>query len=188
VLSTMNVQHVKCRSYSPADHRRPGTRDSHRWVMQRSTRSFSPTSRKPCRSAWNGTFIRWTGPTSLIAFLSSDLIALSELALRQVTGVWIACLAFLEKMVRIPRILFANASAFVSAQPSAQYLIASGSRMAQVDGRRTLRALQMLVATRVRGPEDSGEISLRLKSRRRGSTSEASSTASPTRREITSSR
>jgi two-component system, OmpR family, sensor histidine kinase KdpD len=74
-------------------------------------------------------------------FRPGNLIALRELALRQVTGVVDRSLdAFLDKDATQPaHTVRERIGVCVSSNPAAQYLIARGSRMARGHGRRVLR-------------------------------------------------
>ena len=116
-------------------------------------------------------------------FRPGNLIALRELALRQVTHVVDRSLDAYHRQGRVSRShrVFVSASLCASARtPRRSSLIARGSRMAQAIERRLLRGLYRLrTGHQSRGPADAGrEHSLRRKPWRAVMRSEGTSVAS----------
>jgi two-component system sensor histidine kinase KdpD len=141
VLSTMNVQHVE--SVGPTVQQITGVQVRETvpdWVMQRVDEivlaDLTPQALQK-RMLRGDIYPEDRAQRALSHFFrEGNLIALRELALRQVTGVVDRSLdAFLEKDGTQPaHTVRERIGVCVSSNPAAQYLIARGSRMAQAIG------------------------------------------------------
>jgi two-component system, OmpR family, sensor histidine kinase KdpD len=141
VLSTMNVQHVE--SVGPTVQQITGVQVRETvpdWVMQRVDEIvLADTTPQALQKRMERGDI-YAGDRAQRAlshfFRTGNLIALRELALRQVTRVVDRSLdAFLEKDATQPaHTVRERIGVCVSSNPAAQYLIARGSRMAQAMG------------------------------------------------------
>jgi two-component system, OmpR family, sensor histidine kinase KdpD len=141
VLSTMNVQHVE--SVGPTVQQITGVQIRETvpdWVMQRVDEivlaDLTPQALKKRMERGDVYPADRTQRALSHFFRQSNLIALRELALRQVTGVVDRSLdALLEKDGETPvHTVRERIGVCVSSNPAAQYLIARGSRMAQAMG------------------------------------------------------
>ena len=141
VLSTMNVQHVE--SVGPTVQQITGVQVRETvpdWVMQRVDEivlaDLTPQALE--KRMLRGDIYPVDRAQRALShfFRTGNLIALRELALRQVTGVVDRSLdAFLEKDGTQPaHTVRERIGVCVSSNPAAQYLIARGSRMAQAMG------------------------------------------------------
>src|SRR5271165_6287638 len=138
VLSTMNVQHVE--SLGPTVLQITGVQVRETvpdWVMQRVDEivlaDVTPQALQKRMARGDIYPVERAGRALSHFFRPGNLIALRELALRQVTQVVDRSLdAFLEKEdITEPSSVRERILVCVSANPAAQYLIARGSRMAQ---------------------------------------------------------
>jgi two-component system, OmpR family, sensor histidine kinase KdpD len=141
VLSTMNVQHVE--SVGPTVQQITGVQVRETipdWVMQRVDEivlaDLTPQALKKRMERGDIYPVDRAQRALSHFFRTGNLIALRELALRQVTGVVDRSLdAFLEKDGTQPaHTVRERIGVCVSSNPAAQYLIARGSRMAQALG------------------------------------------------------
>jgi two-component system sensor histidine kinase KdpD len=141
VLSTMNVQHVE--SIGPTVQQITGVQVRETvpdWLMQRVDEIvLSDLTPQALQKRMERGDIYPVGRAQRALshfFRPGNLIALRELALRQVTGVVDRSLdAFLEKDGNQPtHTVRERIAVCVSSNPAAQYLIARGSRMAQAIG------------------------------------------------------
>jgi two-component system, OmpR family, sensor histidine kinase KdpD len=141
VLSTMNVQHVE--SVGPTVQQITGVQVRETvpdWVMQRVDEivlaDLTPQALQKRMERGDIYPADRTQRALSHFFRPGNLIALRELALRQVTGVVDRSLdAFLEKDGTQPaHTVRERIGVCVSSNPAAQYLIARGSRMAQAIG------------------------------------------------------
>jgi two-component system, OmpR family, sensor histidine kinase KdpD len=141
VLSTMNVQHVE--SVGPTVQQITGVQVRETipdWVMQRVDEivlaDLTPQALKKRMERGDIYPVDRAQRALSHFFRTGNLIALRELALRQVTGVVDRSLdAFLEKDGTQPtHTVRERIGVCVSSNPAAQYLIARGSRMAQAIG------------------------------------------------------
>jgi two-component system sensor histidine kinase KdpD len=141
VLSTMNVQHVE--SVGPTVQQITGVQVRETvpdWVMQRVDEIVLAdlTPQALLKRMERGDIYPGDRAQRALShfFRTGNLIALRELALRQVTGVVDRSLdAFLEKDGTQPaHTVRERIGVCVSSNPAAQYLIARGSRMAQAMG------------------------------------------------------
>jgi len=138
VLSTMNVQHVE--SVGPTVQQITGVQVRETvpdWVMQR-VDEIVLADLTPQKRMERGDIYPMDRTQRALShfFRPGNLIALRELALRQVTGVVDRSLdAFLDKDATQPaHTVRERIGVCVSSNPAAQYLIARGSRMAQAMG------------------------------------------------------
>jgi len=138
VLSTMNVQHIE--SLGPTVQQITGVQIRETvpdWVMQRVDEivlaDLTPQALKKRMERGDVYPTDRTQRALSHFFRQSNLIALRELALRQVTGVVDRSLdALLEKDGEMPvHTVRERIAVCVSSNPAAQYLIARGSRMAR---------------------------------------------------------
>src|SRR5579863_4586709 len=141
VLSTMNVQHVE--SLGPTVQQITGVQVRETvpdWVMQRVDEivlaDLTPQALQKRMERGDIYPVDRAQRALSHFFRPGNLIALRELALRQVTGVVDRSLdAFLEKDGTQPaHTVRERIAVCVSSNPAAQYLIARGSRMAQAIG------------------------------------------------------
>jgi len=141
VLSTMNVQHVE--SVGPTVQQITGVQVRETvpdWVMQRVDEIVLAdlTPQALLKRMERGDIYPVDRAQRALShfFRSGNLIALRELALRQVTGVVDRSLdAFLEEDGKQPaHTVRERIAVCVSSNPAAQYIIARGSRMAQAMG------------------------------------------------------
>src|SRR6201988_720359 len=141
VLSTMNVQHVE--SIGPTVQQITGVQVRETvpdWVMQRVDEivlaDLTPQALQKRMERGDIYPVDRAQRALSHFFRPGNLIALRELALRQVTGVVDRSLdAFLEKDGTQPaHTVRERIAVCVSSNPAAQYLIARGSRMAQAIG------------------------------------------------------
>jgi len=141
VLSTMNVQHVE--SVGPTVQQITGVQVRETvpdWVMQRVDEivlaDLTPQALQKRMERGDIYPVDRAQRALSHFFRPGNLIALRELALRQVTGVVDRSLdAFLEKEGTQPaHTVRERIGVCVSSNPAAQYLIARGSRMAQAIG------------------------------------------------------
>jgi two-component system sensor histidine kinase KdpD len=141
VLSTMNVQHVE--SVGPTVQQITGVQVRETvpdWVMQRVDEivlaDLTPQALQKRMERGDIYPVDRAQRALSHFFRPGNLIALRELALRQVTGVVDRSLdAFLEKDGTQPaHTVRERIGVCVSSNPAAQYLIARGSRMAQAIG------------------------------------------------------
>ena len=141
VLSTMNVQHIE--SLGPTVQQITGVQIRETvpdWVMQRVDEivlaDLTPQALKKRMERGDVYPTDRTQRALSHFFRQSNLIALRELALRQVTGVVDRSLdALLQKEGEKPvHAVRERIGVCVSSNPAAQYLIARGSRMAQAIG------------------------------------------------------
>jgi two-component system sensor histidine kinase KdpD len=141
VLSTMNVQHVE--SVGPTVQQITGVQVRETvpdWVMQRVDEivmaDLTPQALQKRMERGDIYPVDRAQRALSHFFRPGNLIALRELALRQVTGVVDRSLdAFLEKDTTQPaHTVRERIGVCVSSNPAAQYLIARGSRMAQAIG------------------------------------------------------
>src|SRR6202521_5070757 len=141
VLSTMNVQHVE--SIGPTVQQITGVQVRETvpdWVMQRVDEivlaDLTPQALQKRMQRGDIYPVDRAQRALSHFFRPGNLIALRELALRQVTGVVDRSLdAFLEKDGTQPaHTVRERIGVCVSSNPAAQYLIARGSRMAQAMG------------------------------------------------------
>jgi two-component system sensor histidine kinase KdpD len=141
VLSTMNVQHVE--SVGPTVQQITGVQVRETvpdWVMQRVDEivlaDLTPQALQKRMERGDIYPVDRAQRALSHFFRPGNLIALRELALRQVTGVVDRSLdAFLEKEGTQPaHTVRERIGVCVSSNPAAQYLIARGSRMAQAMG------------------------------------------------------
>ncbi len=141
VLSTMNVQHVE--SVGPTVQQITGVQVRETvpdWVMQRVDEivlaDLTPQALQKRMERGDIYPVDRTQRALSHFFRPGNLIALRELALRQVTGVVDRSLdAYLEKDGTKPaHTVRERIGVCVSSNPAAQYLIARGSRMAQAIG------------------------------------------------------
>jgi two-component system sensor histidine kinase KdpD len=141
VLSTMNVQHVE--SVGPTVQQITGVQVRETvpdWVMQRVDEivlaDLTPQALQKRMERGDVYPVDRAQRALSHFFRPGNLIALRELALRQVTGVVDRSLdAFLEKDdTRPAHTVRERIGVCVSSNPAAQYLIARGSRMAQAMG------------------------------------------------------
>jgi two-component system sensor histidine kinase KdpD len=141
VLSTMNVQHVE--SVGPTVQQITGVQVRETvpdWVMQRVDEivlaDLTPQALQKRMQRGDIYPVDRAQRALSHFFRPGNLIALRELALRQVTGVVDRSLdAFLEKDGTQPaHTVRERIGVCVSSNPAAQYLIARGSRMAQAMG------------------------------------------------------
>src|SRR6202008_2389981 len=141
VLSTMNVQHVE--SVGPTVQQITGVQVRETvpdWVMQRVDEivlaDLTPQALQKRMERGDIYPVDRAQRALSHFFRPGNLIALRELALRQVTGVVDRSLdAFLEKDGKQPaHTVRERIGVCVSSNPAAQYIIARGSRMAQAMG------------------------------------------------------
>lgn len=141
VLSTMNVQHVE--SLGPTVQQITGVQVRETvpdWVMQRVDEivlaDATPQALKKRMERGDIYPVDRAQRALSHFFRQGNLIALRELALRQVTGVVDRSLdAFLEKdATQQAHTVRERIGVCISSNPAAQYLIARGSRMAQAMG------------------------------------------------------
>jgi len=140
VLSTMNVQHVE--SLGPTVQQITGVQVRESvpdWVMQRVDEivlaDLTPQALQKRMERGDIYPVDRAQRALSHFFRPGNLIALRELALRQVTGVVDRSLdAFLEKDATPAHTVRERLAVCVSSNPAAQYIIARGSRMAQAIG------------------------------------------------------